>query len=719
MTIIERLSKELGISEKRIEAAVTLLDEGNTVPFISRYRKEMTGGMDDGQLRDLSERLAYLRNLDERKQEVSSLITASGNMTEEIGKALEAAQTLAEVEDIYRPFRPKRKTRASVARERGLAPFADLIMEQQRRYEPSLYETAKEYIDPEKELPDVESVIAGAGDIIAENISDDASIRGGLRKIVSDDGILSSHKVEENNVYQQYYDYSEPVRKMPSHRILAVHRGVKEGVLKSDITVDRDEALGFIRDKVLKDTRSEAFQILEPVIQDSFDRLIMPSLEREVNSDLFDRAEDEAIDVFQDNLHNLLMQAPLRGKTVLGYDPGYRTGCKLAVVSPTGSVLKTAVIYPTKPHERIEESKRVVIDLIKRYGVDVVAIGNGTASAESEMFIASVLAAMNGKTKYVIVSEAGASVYSASKLGAEEFPDFDVTERSAVSIARRLQDPLAELVKIDPKSIGVGQYQHDMKPAKLDTALNGVVESCVNSVGVDLNTASYSLLSYIAGIKSGVAKKIVAYRDKNGAFRRRSDILNVSGFGEAAYKQAAGFLRVPDSDEVFDNTGIHPESYGVAKELLDRFGYTADNVRNSEIEILGFKVKKTGEEALAKELGCGVPTLQDIVKELQKPGRDSRDDLPLPELKDRIITFDDLQVGDEMSGIVRNVTAFGAFVDIGVHQDGLLHVSEMSDRKFIKNPAEVVSVNMKINVKIKDIDRERKRIGLSMKGVKQ
>ena len=714
MTINERLAAELNIRPKQADAAVELLDSGNTVPFISRYRKEVTGGLDDDVLRRLSERLAYLRNLEEKREDTKKLIDAQGKLTEELKTALDAAQSVTEIDDIYRPFRPKRRTRASIARERGLEGLAQLIMEQRPSYGESLEKLSEEYISEELGVPDTAAALAGACDIIAEEISDNAEFRKVIRSMTRLRGSIESKKLADGPTYEQYYEYSEPLSKIPPHRVLALNRAEKEGVLKVTVDPPRDNIISYLEGEVIKEKSSPAAELLSATVSDSYDRLIASSVEREIRNELFDDASEAAIGLFSKNLRGLLMQAPLKGKTVLGYDPGYRTGCKLAVITPTGSVVDTAVIYPTKPHEKIDESKKVLERLIRRWGVDVIAIGNGTASGESEMFVAELLGELKCDTKYIIVSEAGASVYSASKQGAEEFPDFDVTQRSAVSIARRLQDPLAELVKIDPKSIGVGQYQHDMKEARLNEALGGVVESCVNSVGVDLNTASYSLLSYIAGINITSAKNIVKYRDENGAFLSRAEVLKVPRFGAKAYEQAAGFLRVPDSDEVLDNTGVHPESYGTARLLLEKFGYTEEDVRAGRLSKLDSEVKKIGAAALAEELGCGVPTLNDIVGELMKPGRDVRDSLPPPQLKERVLTIDELTEGMELCGVVRNVIDFGAFVDIGVHQDGLVHISEISDR-YIKHPSEVLSVGMTVKVRVKSIDKARGRIGLTMK----
>lgn len=712
MNINEKIAHELNIPEDKLNAAVELLDAGNTVPFVARYRKEATGGLDDGVLRNLLERLTYLRNLEKRKDEVKSLIEGQGKLTDELVAAIDKAESVTEVDDIYRPYRPKRKTRASVARERGLEPLSKLISEQRKKYSPTIEQEAEKYLTDE--VKTVSDALAGAKDIIAEEVSDNADYRRMIRSLTTRYGKLTSKMTKENATYEQYSDYSEPISKLPPHRILAINRGEKEEALTVSVEIDRDIILNALFSEVIKDYKSPAFTYVSSAVSDSYDRLIAPSIEREIRTELTDNASESAISLFAVNLKNLLMQSPLKGKTVLGYDPGYRTGCKLAVVTKTGAVADTAVIYPTKPHEKIEESKKVVRRLIEKYSVDVVAIGNGTASGESEMFIADLLREMGGKTKYIIVSEAGASVYSASELGAEEFPDFDVTERSAVSIARRLQDPLAELVKIDPKSIGVGQYQHDMKPARLDEALTGVVEACVNSVGVDVNTASYSLLSYIAGINAASAKNIVKYREANGEFRTRREILKVPRFGAKAFEQAAGFLRISDGDEILDNTGVHPESYKAAEQLLKKFGCTKKDAHG------GINLKQNAREygmkKLAEELGVGEITLSDILDELEKPGRDIRDTLPPPVLRDRVLTIEDLTEGMVLTGTVRNVIDFGAFVDIGVHQDGLLHISEMSDR-FIKHPSELYSVGDIIKVTVKSVDLKKKRISLTRRGM--
>ncbi len=717
MEILDILARELGIKKTQAEAAVKLLDEGNTVPFIARYRKEVTGSLDDEILRNLTDRLTYLRNLAKRREEVLSLIGEQGKLTEEIEAAIAAAVTLTEIDDIYRPFRPKRKTRASVARERGLEPLAELVFAQADTYEPALLTAAEAYIDEEKGVADAAAALSGAMDIIAEDISDNADYRREIRALTVAYGILHSQKTDaENPTYELYYDYTEKLSGIPSHRVLAVNRGEAEEILKVTVSVEKDIILNYLLAQVVKNPKSPAFRYVTAAMCDAYDRLIAPSIEREIRASLTETAGEQAIKLFSDNLKHLLMQAPLKGKTVLGYDPGYRTGCKLAVVDKTGMVVDTAVIYPTKPQERIEESRRTVQALIRKYGVDVIAIGNGTASGESEMFIAETLRLMDGNTKYIIVSEAGASVYSASKVGAEEFPKFDVTQRSAVSIARRLQDPLAELVKIDPKSIGVGQYQHDMKEARLDEALTGVVEDCVNAVGVDLNTASYMLLSYIAGINMTAAKNIVKYRDENGEFTNRAQVLSVPRIGAKAYEQCAGFLRVPGSSEILDNTGVHPESYKAASALLSHFGYTEEDVRLGKLSSLRVRAKEYGMARLAEEIGCGEATLTDIIGELEKPGRDVRDGLPQPQLRDRVLTMEELTPGMCLTGTVRNVIDFGAFVDIGVHQDGLVHVSELSDN-FVKHPSEAVSVGDVVRVRVKSVDLKRGRIGLSMKGL--
>ncbi len=719
MDIIATLAKELSISAKQVEATVELIDGGNTIPFIARYRKEVTGSLDDTVLRSLEERLNYLRSLDKRREEVLGLIAGQDKLTPEIEAALAAAKTLTEIDDIYRPFRPHRKTRASVAREKGLEPLAQLLLAQEKSYTPALEEQAASFIDAEKGVASAEEALAGACDIIAEEISDNAEHRKQLRKLTYDHGLLSAKAASEaDSVYAQYYDFSERIKTLPGHRVLAINRGEKEDFLKVAIRVDRDTVVGYLLSQTVKPNASPARDYVIAAVTDSYDRLIAPSIERELRNDLTDTAGEGAIKLFSENLKHLLMAAPLKGKVVLGFDPGYRTGCKLAVVDATGKVVDTAVVYPTKPQCRTEESKKIIRCLIRAHGVNVIAIGNGTASKESEIFIAELLHEIEEDVKYIVVSEAGASVYSASKLAADEFPDFDVTQRSAVSIARRLQDPLAELVKIDPKSIGVGQYQHDMKPARLDEALTGVVEDCVNRVGVDLNTASHSLLAYIAGINAATAKNIVKYREENGAFVSRAQLLKVPRIGAKAYEQCAGFLRVSGSSEILDNTGVHPESYAAARRLLDLFAYTPEDVRAGRLRELRQRVQEKGMETVCGELEVGAPTLADIITELEKPGRDIRDSLPPPILREDILDLEDLKEGMILQGTVRNVIDFGAFVDIGVHQDGLVHISQLSDR-FIKHPSEVVAVGDVVEVRVLSVDVPRRRIALSMKSEKK
>ena len=714
MEINEKLALELGLTRKRVDAAVELLDAGNTVPFVARYRKEVTGSMDDVTLRKLLDRLTYLRGLEKKREEIRSLIDAQGKLDGETADAISKAETVTELDDIYRPFRPKRKTRASVAREKGLETLADELFAQKRKYAGDITEIALEYINEEKGVLTVDEALRGAMDIIAENISDNADYRRMIREATRKYGVLVSKKLADNDVFEQYYEYSEPLSKIPPHRILALNRGEKENVLSVSVEADEKAVLDPVLALIIKDKNSPAVNYVLEAAHDSYTRLIAPSVERELRGELTDAASESATSLFSMNLRGLLMQPPLKGKTVLGFDPGYRTGCKLAVVTKTGAVAETAVIYPTKPHEMIAEAEKTVARLIGKYSIDVVAIGNGTASGESEMFISNLISKLGVKTKYIIVSEAGASVYSASEAGAEEFPDFDVTERSAVSIARRLQDPMAELVKIDPKSIGVGQYQHDMKPARLDEALTGVVEDCVNSVGVDVNTASYSLLSYIAGINKTSAKNIVKYREENGEFSSRREILKVPRFGAKAFEQAAGFLRIPGAKEPLDNTGVHPESYKAAAALLAKFGRGEGDI-GAGLDLDG-DVKKYGVKRLSAELGVGEETLSDIVAELKKPGRDIRDSLTPPPLKEKVMTLEDLTEGMLLTGTVRNVTDFGAFVDIGVHQDGLLHISEIADR-FIRHPSEELSVGDVIEVAVKSVDTRRKRIALTRRGI--
>ena len=701
---------------------IQLLDEGNTIPFIARYRKEAHGTLDDQVIRELSERLDYLRNLQKRKEEVGEAIAAQEAMTGELQAALDAAATLAEVEDIYRPYRPKRMTRATKAKERGLEPLAQRIYAQEKD-SPYPIDMAAEFVNPEKEVETPEDALSGALDIIAEEISDDAGIRRRLRVIALSQGVVVSRaaKPDEDSVYSQYYDYREPAAKIAGHRVLAIDRGEREEFLKVSLELDQDKAMNIVNSVALKGP-SPCYEAVSEAALDAYTRLIFPSVERELRSTLSENAQEAAIKVFSVNLRNLLMQPPVKGKVAMGLDPGYRTGCKVAVVDATGRVLDTGVIYPTHSQSRVQEAKALVSRMIQKYQVEVIAIGNGTASKETEMFTAEVLSNLPQQDKercaYMVVSEAGASVYSASKLAAEEFPQFDLTLRSAVSIARRLQDPLAELVKIDPKAIGVGQYQHDMPKKRLDEALGGVVEDCVNNVGVDLNTASPSLLERISGLSAAVSKNIVKYREENGAFTSRNELKKVNKLGPKAFVQCAGFLRVPESKNVLDNTGVHPESYGAAKELLKLCGFGEDDVKNGSLSGLADKVAALGEESVAQQIGVGVPTLQDIVKELLKPGRDPRDELPPPLLRTDILELKDLKPGMELTGTVRNVIDFGAFVDIGVHQDGLVHISQICN-KYIKHPSEVLKVGDIVKVWVLNADPVKKRIGLTMKEPKQ
>ena len=724
MDILKTLAEEFKIKEEQVKETVALIDEGNTIPFISRYRKEVTGGLDDATLRDLNDRLNYLRKMDERREEISNLIDAQGKLTPEITFALNNAKTLVELEDIYLPYRPKRKTRASVARDKGLEPLAQYIMEQKDAYDPEIAVYAEQFIvisdEKDKAVPTVEAALQGASDIIAEDISNNAEIRKLLREFTMNHGSLASKgTTEETSVYENYYDFSEPIKKLKGHRVLAINRGENEEFLKVAVTLPEEDGIAQLVSKVITNKQSPALPYLMATIRDAYDRLLFPAIEREVRATLFDDACEGALKVFSENLRNLLLAAPLKGKTVLGYDPGYAHGCKLAVVDKTGKVLDTAVIYPVKPREDIERSKATVLRLVKKHNVDVISIGNGTASRESEAFIAEHVirdATCPKGVKYTIVSEAGASVYSASKVATEEFPDYDVMQRSAISIARRIQDPLAELVKIEPKAIGVGQYQHDMKQARLTEALGGVVEGCVNGVGVDINTASYSLLSYVSGINMTVAKNIVKYREENGEFKTRAQILKVPKLGEKAFTQCAGFLRIHDGKQVFDATGVHPESYAIAEDLLKRFGFSTEDVKSNNLTLLRFKAEQYGIAKLARELGCGEPTLQDIISELEKPGRDIRDDAPAPILSTDVLDINDLKPEMQLKGTVRNVVDFGCFVDIGVHHDGLLHISEMSD-KFIKHPSEMFKTGDVIEVRIKDVDVKKHRISLTRKGM--
>lgn len=715
MDFIAALSTQFQLQPWQIQKVVELIDEGNTIPFIARYRKEAHGSLDDQALRQIADRLEYLRSLEKKKEEVGRLIEESDCMTDEVADALEKAETLSEIDDIYRPFRPKRKTRASVAKARGLQPLADYILEQNPQTNPE--QEAKAYVNPELEVETIEDALQGAKDIIAEYISDDAGIRKRLRVVTMAQAVLKSKAAnpEEDSVYAQYYEFSQPIKQIAGHRVLAIDRGEREGFLKVSIDLDKEKGLNIINSTYLK-ASSQSTDLVREAAEDSYSRLIFPSIEREIRTELTDGAAEQAIKVFAVNLRQLLMQPPVKGNVAMGLDPGYRTGCKVAVVDETGRVLDTGVIYPTHSKTKAEEGKAFVKKMIAKHGVTVIAIGNGTASKETELFTAEVISEMEGTpVQYMVVSEAGASVYSASKLAAEEFPDFDVTLRSAVSIARRLQDPLAELVKIDPKAIGVGQYQHDMPKKRMDEALGGVVEDCVNSVGVDLNTASPSLLEKIAGISATVSKNIVQYREENGAFKSRTELKKVPKLGPKAFEQCAGFLRVNESKNMLDHTAVHPESYDAAKALLELCGYDIKAMAKRNLEGLKEKVEAMGMQNVAEKLGIGVPTLQDIIKELLQPGRDPRDELPPPMLRTDVLDMKDLKPGMELQGTVRNVIDFGAFVDIGVHQDGLVHLSQICD-KYIKHPSEVLKVGDVVTVKVMAVDLDKKRISLTMKG---
>lgn len=706
------LARELGKEEKYVQNVINLLAEGNTIPFIARYRKEMHGTMDDTVLRNLEDRLNYLVNLDARMSEVKRSIEEQGKLTEELAAAIDNAAKLAEVEDLYRPYKQKRRTRATVAKEKGLEELALTLLEQNENM-PSPAVVAEKYVNAELGVESVEDALGGASDIIAEIIADDAEIRKLLKASITEFGFISSKAAkEEDSVYRNYYEFSSAIKKIASHQVLAINRGEKDELLKVSLEYDKENALQIICSRVITG-KSPAFSFIVDSAADSYDRLLFPSLEREIRSGLFDVAAEGAIKNFASNLKPLIMQPPIKGKVTLGFDPAYRTGCKLAVVDGTGKVLDTAVIYPTPPHNKTEEAKKILKKLIEKYGIENIAIGNGTASRESEEFVADVLGEIGGNVKYSIVNEAGASVYSASELGAAEFPEFDVSLRSAVSIARRLQDPMAELVKIEPRSIGVGQYQHDMPQKRLSETLEGVVEDCVNSVGIDLNTASPSLLSYAAGISSTVAKNIVAYREENGSYTDRKQLLKVPKLGKKAFEQCAGFLRIAESENPLDNTGVHPESYGAAEKLLEILECEKASLKNGVADIEE-KLEGYGKEKAATVCGVGTPTLTDIAKELAKPGRDIRNDLPAPILRSGVMEISELVPGTELLGTVRNVIDFGAFVDIGVHQDGLVHISQICS-KFIKHPSEVLSVGDVVKVKVLEVDAARKRISLTMK----
>ncbi|MDK2919016.1 MAG: protein Tex [Candidatus Petromonas sp.] len=715
--IVKQLISEFNLKKFQVVNTIKLIDDGNTIPFIARYRKEQTGNLSDIVLREFGDRLGYLRSLQNRKEEVITSIADQEKLTDELKEKIESATTLTEVEDLYRPYRPKRRTRATIATEKGLEPLAEIILAQ-NIYDGDIEEIAKDYINEEKEVNSVEDALQGAMDIIAEMVSDDAENRKMIRDITYNKGVLTSSVVEENaeSVYEMYYDYREAVRKIPSHRVLAVNRGEKEKILRVKIEAPDEEIIEKLKKKVILKKESITSKYVDMAVEDSYKRLIAPSIEREIRNILTEKAEEQAIKVFGLNLKNLLMQSPIKGKVVMGFDPAYRTGCKIAVVDDTGKLLDTNTVYPTPPQNEKEGAKKTLKEMIKKYNVDIIAIGNGTASRESEVFVADMLKELDKEVYYTIISEAGASVYSASKLAAEEYPDINVSLRGAISIARRLQDPLAELVKIDPKHVGVGQYQHDVNQKRLDEVLAGVVEDAVNSVGVDLNTASSSLLSYTSGISKSVAKNIVKYREKNGKFTNRNQLLEVSRLGPATFQQAAGFLRITGGDNVLDSTAVHPESYGETEKLLEKLGYSLEDIRNNNLEGFKEKVEEYGIDKLSKELDIGKLTLKDIVKELLKPGRDIREEMPKPIFRSDVLKIEDLKPDMILTGTVGNVTDFGAFVDIGIKNDGLVHISEMSEG-YVKNPMDVVSVGDVIKVRVLSVDVKRGRVSLSMKGV--
>ena len=720
INIEQTLASELGLKSSQIKNVIEMLDEGNTVPFIARYRKERTGGMSDEVLRNLSERLTYLRNLEQRKADIIRLIDEQGKLTEEITESLEASMTLTEIEDIYRPYKPKKRTRATIAKEKGLEELANTIFNQS--FTGSYEEEAAKFINEEKGVATALEALQGARDIIAEKVSEEAKYRKYIRTLVSAEGkIVTKGSSEESTTYEMYYEYSEDVKNIPSHRILAINRGEKEKVLSVKINVNEEKIIRYLENQVIKKNNNNSEQLKE-AIADSFKRLIFPSIEREIRNALTEKGEAGAITVFKENLKALLLQPPIKGKTVMGYDPGFRTGCKIAVLDSTGKFLENVAVYPTEPKKDIEGTKKILKALIKKYDVEVISLGNGTASRESEEVISQMITEIKNETgkelHYVIVSEAGASVYSASKLATQEYPDLDVTVRGAISIGRRLQDPMAELVKIDPKAIGVGQYQHDITPSYLEESLKGVVEDAVNKVGVDLNIATPSLLEYISGINSGIAKNIVEYREEIGGFKSRKELLKVKRLGQKAFEQCAGFLRVPEGKEVLDNTAVHPEVYKEAKKLVELLGYSLEDLKKNNLSDIDERVKEKGIQNIEKEIEIGEMTLKDIIKELQKPGRDLRDEMPKPILKTGIIDIKDLKPGMVLMGTVRNVSDFGAFVDIGVHQDGLVHKSQMAN-KFVKHPLDIVKVSDVIKVKILDIDEKRNRIALSMKDIEE
>ena len=712
MNIAKELQNEFQLKTFQVENTIQLMDEGNTIPFIARYRKEKTGSLDDTILREFYQRLQYLRTLQEKKEQITESIKEQGKLTEEIQKQLVQATTLVELEDIYRPFRPKRRTRATIAKEKGLEPLAQILWTQKKVED--IVALAQEYVNSEKEVMNSEEALQGAQDILAEQISDEPLYRQYIRKLTFQEGTIATRVKDDtiSSVYEMYYDYEEAIKKIPGHRILAMNRGEKEKVLTVKIEVPLEKVIMYLEHQIIQTEQTKIKELLQSTIMDSYKRLIAPSIEREIRNELTEKAEEGALKVFSANLQQLLLQPPILNKVVLGVDPAYRTGCKIAVVDETGRVLDTTVIYPTPPQQKIEESKKVLTQWIKKYGVHLIAIGNGTASRETEQFIAEFIQELPNQIYYVIVNEAGASVYSASSLAAEEFPEFDVSLRSAVSIARRLQDPLAELVKIDPKSIGVGQYQHDMNQKRLEDTLQGVVENSVNQVGVDVNTASFSLLSYVAGVSNKVAKNIVQYREDNGIFTKRDELLKVPQLGPKAFEQCAGFLRIREGENILDNTGVHPESYSVVKKLLKKLDYTAEDVKNNKLQSIKDQVKSMDE--LATQLEVGKETLEDILKELAKPGRDPRTEMPQPILRQDILELEDLKEGMILEGTVRNVIDFGAFVDIGVHQDGLVHISELSDQ-YVKHPLDIVAVGDIVKVRVISVDVPKKRIGLSMK----
>ena len=714
-SIINTLSKELGIKPTQTEAAIKLIDEGNTIPFIARYRKEVTGSLDDEVLRNLYERLVYLRNLEEKKETILKSIEEQGKLTDELRSDIEKAETMVALDDLYLPYRPKKRTRATIAKEKGLEPLSNMILLQQPQTD--IYKEAEAYVDTEKEVDSAATAIKYAMDILAELISESAELRTWIRKYTFDNGdvICSAKDPEAESVYEMYYEYAEAVKKIPGHRILAINRGEKEKFITVKIQADEDRIHGYLEKKIIRDTNKDCTEILKEVIKDSYKRLIFPSIERDIRNELTEKAEDGAISVFGKNLSQLLMQPPIANQIVLGWDPGFRTGCKIAVVDATGKVLDTTVVYPTAPHNKIDETKKKIHELIDKHGVTLISLGNGTASRESEQVIVEIIKECKTKVSYLITNEAGASVYSASKLATEEFPNFDVGQRSATSMARRVQDPLAELVKIDPKSIGVGQYQHDMNQKKLSESLCGVVEDCVNKVGVDLNTASVSLLEYVSGISKAIAKNIVTYRDENGLFNTRQELLKVPKLGPKAFEQCAGFLRIRDGKNPLDNTGVHPESYKAANALLKKTGLDLTTGINSDSRA-ALKLLTKDTKKLAAELEIGEPTLKDIIKELEKPGRDPRDEMPTPILKSDVLEMSDLKPGMILKGTVRNIIDFGAFIDIGVHQDGLVHISQISD-KYIKHPLDVLNVGDIVDVAVMSVDEKKGRIALTMKNL--